>query len=204
MGNRITNTQRFRASAGNEPAVQQFVSGILQQSSMPLKFRNDVRLAVEELFCNIASYAYGAEGGVVDVTVSIDDDIRFATVILADDGRAFDPFAYERKRAVGDLTLVNVGGLGILLVKRLMDECSYHRVHERNEVTITKRWDTANKGTEALAEAARVIRETEGLEYNAPERSQKPLTDDDLTLVVGGLTMPELPFLRPLAQSALA
>lgn len=85
-----------------------------------------------------------------------------------------------------------------------MDECSYHRVHERNEVTITKRWDTVNKGTEALAEAARVIRETEGLEYNAPERSQKPLTDDDLTLVVGGLTMPELPFLRPLAQSALA
>ena len=87
MGNRITNTQRFRASAGNEPAVQQFLAGILQQSSMPLKFRNDVRLAVEELFCNIASYAYGAEGGVVDVTVSIDDDIRFATVILADDGR---------------------------------------------------------------------------------------------------------------------
>ena len=71
MGNRITNTQRFRASAGNEPAVQQFLAGILQQSSMPLKFRNDVRLAVEELFCNIASYAYGAEGGVVDVTVSM-------------------------------------------------------------------------------------------------------------------------------------
>lgn len=204
MGNRITNTQRFRASAGNEPAVQQFLSGILQQSSMPLKFRNDVRLAVEELFCNITSYAYGAEGGVVDVTVSIDDDIRFATVILTDDGRAFDPFAYERKRSIGDLTLVGVGGLGILLVKRLMDECSYRRVHERNEVTITKRWDIANKGAEALAEAARVIRETEGLEYNAPERSQKPLTDDDLILVVGGLTMPELPFLRPLALSVPA
>ena len=62
----------------------------------------------------------------------------------------------------------------------------------------------ARKSAEALADAARVIRVMEGSEYNAPERSQKPLTDDDLTLVVGGLTMPDLPFLRPLGRSVPA
>lgn len=200
MGDRVTKTQRFQALATSEPSVKRFLSGILDQSTMPLKARNDVYLAVEELFTNVSSYAYGAGGGFVDITVSVDDDIQFASVVLADDGIEFDPFAYERKRS-SDPALSGVGGLGLPLVKRLMDECGYRHVNNRNEVTITKRWEFVGAHGEALGEAARVIRETEGSEYNAPERSQKPLTEDDLALVVGGLTMPDLPFLHPLARS---
>lgn len=203
MGDRVTKTQRFQALAANEPDARQFLTGVLSLSNMPMRSRNDICLAVEELFTNVSSYAYGADSGYVDITVSIDDNIRFASVMLADDGMEFDPFAYDRGRSF-DLSSANVGGLGIPLVKRLMDECAYRYVHNRNEVTITKRWSAAGTGSEALGEAARVIRETEGSEYNAPERSKLPLTDDDLALVVGGLTMPDLPFLRPLGQSARA
>lgn len=195
MGDRATKTQRFQAIAMNEPDVRRFLIDVLGQSNMPLRSRNDICLAVDELFTNVSSYAYGASGGFVDITVSIDDGIRFASVAIADDGVEFDPFDYDRRRTT-DLDCSSVGGLGISLVKRLMDECAYRHVRNRNEVTITKRWSVTASGNEALGEAARVIRETEESEYNAPERSQRPLTDDDLALVVGGLTMHDLPFSR--------
>ena len=204
MGNRIVETRRFGARAGNEKAAQQFLSDVLKLSSMPLKACNDVRLAVEELFNNISSYAYGQDSGILDLTVSVDDTACTVSVLISDEGRAFDPFAEDRHNTTGDPSLAGTPGLGILLVRRLMDGCSYQRVRGRNETTIIKHWTTPRKNAEALADAARVIRVMEGSEYNAPERSQRPLTDDDLTLVVGGLTMPDLPFLRPLGRSVRA
>lgn len=204
MGNRIVETRRFGARASNERAVQRFLSDVLNLTSMPLKTRNDVRLAVEELFNNVSSYAYGPGGGFLDLTVSVDDAASTVSILISDEGRAFDPFAEDRHNTTGDPALTSMEGMGILLVRRLMDGCSYQRLHGRNETTIVKHWTTPRKSAEALADAARVIRVMEGSEYNAPERSQKPLTDDDLTLVVGGLTMPDLPFLRPLGRSVPA
>lgn len=204
MGNRIVETRRFGARADNERAAQRFLSDVLGMSSMPLKSRNDVRLAVEELFNNISSYAYGPSGGFLDLTVSVDDLACTVSIQLSDEGRAFDPFADDSHNTTGDISLADTRGLGILLVRRLMDGCSYQRVRGRNETTIIKHWTTPRKNAEALADAARVIRVMEGSEFNAPERSRKPLTEDDLTLVVGGLTMPDLPFLRPLGRSVPA
>ena len=185
MGNRIVETRRFGARAGNEKAAQQFLSDVLKLSSMPLKASNDVRLAVEELFNNISSYAYGQDSGFLDLTVSVDDTACTVSVLISDEGRAFDPFAEDRHNTTGDPSLAGTPGLGILLVRRLMDGCSYQRARGRNETTIIKHWTTPRKNAEALSDAARVIRVMEGSEYNAPERSQRPLTDDDLTLVVG-------------------
>lgn len=204
MGNRIVETRRFGARASNEKAARSFLSDVLNLSSMPLKERNDMRLAVEEMFNNVSSYAYGPGGGYLDLTVSVDDAACTASVVLMDEGAAFDPFAEDRHNTAGDPPQKGGGGLGLLLVRRLVDACSYQRVHERNETTLVKHWATPHGNAEALADAARVIRVTEGSEYNAPERSRKPLTDDDLTLVVGGLTMPDLPFLRPLGRSVPA
>lgn len=196
MGNRIVETRRFGARAGNERAAQRFLSDVLKLSSMPLKACNDVRLAVEELFNNISSYAYGPGGGYLDMTVSVDDSACTVSVLLSDEGRAFDPFAEDHHDTAGDPMSANPHGLGILLVRRLMDGCSYQRVRGRNETTVVKHWTSPRRNAEALADAARVIRVMEGSEYNAPERSRRPLTEDDLTLVVGGLTIPDLPFLR--------
>ena len=164
MGNRIVETRRFGARASNERAAQRFLSDVLNLTSMPLKTRNDVRLAVEELFNNVSSYAYGPGGGFLDLTVSVDDAASTVSILISDEGRAFDPFAEDRHNTTGDPALTSMEGMGILLVRRLMDGCSYQRLHGRNETTIVKHWTTPRKSAEALADAARVIRVMEGSE----------------------------------------
>lgn len=197
MSERIVTTRRFNALVSDERNAKKFLTDQLQQSSMPDTQRNGVRLAVEELFSNIISYAYGSAGGVVDLTVSVDDAARLASVLISDEGKEFDPFSGGRGDVFDPRSGGGTAGLGILLVRRLMDECSYRRVNGRNEVTIVKRWGLASRGVEAVGRAVQSVSEAGSGQFNAPERSQKPLTDDDLTLVVGGLTMPDLPFLQP-------
>ena len=105
MGNRIVETRRFGARASNERAAQRFLSDVLNLTSMPLKTRNDVRLAVEELFNNVSSYAYGPGGGFLDLTVSVDDAASTVSILISDEGRAFDPFAEDRHNTTGDPAL---------------------------------------------------------------------------------------------------
>lgn len=200
MSERIVTTRRFNALVSDERNAQKFLTDQLHQSSMPDTQCNGVRLAVEELFSNIISYAYGSAGGIVDLTVSVDDAARLASVLISDEGKEFDPFSGGRSDAFDSRSGGGTAGLGILLVRRLMDECSYRRVNGRNEVTIVKRWGLASRGVEAVGRAAQSVGEAGSGQFNAPERSQKPLTDDDLALVVGGLTMPDLPFLQPLGK----
>lgn len=200
MSERIVTTRRFNALVSDERNAKKFLTDQLHQSSMPDTLCNGVRLAVEELFSNIISYAYGTAGGVVDLTVSVDDAARLASVRISDEGKEFDPFSGGRSDDFDSRAGGGTAGLGILLVRRLMDECSYRRVNGRNEVTIVKRWGLANRGVEAVGRAAQSVGEAGSGQFNAPERSRKPLTDDDLALVVGGLTMPDLPFLQPLGK----
>lgn len=198
MSERTTQSQRFNALVRDERNAQKFLTDLLENSSMPVASCNDVRLAVEELFSNIVSYAYDSGGGFVDVTVSVDDDARFASVQISDEGKEFDPFIERRRSSYDSRAVNNAAGLGIMLVRRLMDECSYRRINGRNEVTIVKRWGAPSRGVETVGQTAQAVREMGTAQYNAPERSQRPLTDDDLAMVIGGLTMPDLPFLQPL------
>lgn len=185
----IVETRRFVALPQNEEEVQHFLSQVLDRFSVPFKVRNDLRLAVEELFINVASYAYGDADGSVDVTVGVDEGRRDAWVRLADEGVPFDPFSVERDRARGSVEDVDVGGLGILLVKRLMDECLYKHNRGRNETTVVKFWEEPGKKAEDISHAASSINVIEKLGLNDPDKSTCPLTDDDLNMIVGGLTV---------------
>lgn len=106
MSDRIIETRRFHARIPSGKDAQDFLSDLQSRTAMPLKARNDVRLAVDELFANVASYAYGAGGGYLDMTVHVDETARYASVSMVDEGKAFNPFADD------DLTLV-VGGLSM-------------------------------------------------------------------------------------------
>ena len=129
-----TCTMRIEAALGNEPAVQRFLTEALGTTECPPKARKELRLAVEELFVNVARYADDP------VSVSLASDGCGARVVLRDGGvperveRHADP---EAPRSVEETP---IGGLGIMMVKRLMDAHSYRYVDGCNEVTIAKRW----------------------------------------------------------------
>ena len=98
-----------------------------------------VDMAVEEIFVNIARYAYQPGTGEAGDQLRPPPASRSSvTVRFADSGRPYDPL----RRADPDITLSAeeraVGGLGILMVKKLMDETAYEYVDGKNVLTIKK------------------------------------------------------------------
>lgn len=130
----------IEARLENEKAVQRFLSDALSATDCPTKARKELRLALEELFVNVARYAYAPGSGIIEVAVGIACDGHGAKMVLRDCGTPFDPFARAVPEAPRTIEDAPVGGLGILMVKRLMDACAYRRVDGCNEVTVEKRW----------------------------------------------------------------
>ena len=98
-------------------------------------------LAVEEVFVNIANYAYAPETGPARVRVEVAEEPLCASITFIDHGVPYDPLAKEDP----DITLSaedrEVGGLGVFMTKQLMDDVRYEYVDGCNILTISKDLD---------------------------------------------------------------
>ena len=94
-------------------------------------------LAFDEILANICSYAYDdADEHAIEVTCHWDGTTLSAEVI--DDGRPFDPLSIEEPDLEASLDEREVGGLGLFLVRQLMDRVAYRREAERNRLSFAK------------------------------------------------------------------
>lgn len=105
--------------------------------ALPASVRRSVHVALDELLTNTIEYGFagradGEGGGEASIEVELWPDR--VSLRLTDDGRPFDPFGMAPPPAVPDA----IGGLGIHLVRGLMDEVSYQRRKGRNVVVLTK------------------------------------------------------------------
>ena len=118
--------------------VNTFIQEKLESITCPKRTRMQMMLAVEEIFVNISSYAYHPEVGQAEVGVDIDGDPPTVTIRFLDQGRPFNPL--EKQDA--DITLSaqerEIGGLGILLVKKIMDQVDYAYENGKNILIIKK------------------------------------------------------------------
>ncbi|MFZ2756493.1 MAG: SpoIIE family protein phosphatase [Atopobiaceae bacterium] len=116
--------------------VQGFVEAVAEKGGAGPKALNQIALVVEEVFVNIAHYAYGGELGPCSIECTCKDGLL--VIRFADKGIAYDPLAREDP----DITLSaedrQIGGLGIFLTKTLMDTASYERAGDENVLTLTK------------------------------------------------------------------
>jgi anti-sigma regulatory factor (Ser/Thr protein kinase) len=129
----------FPASREQLSQVQQFVTTQLDGLSCPPQSLIQLEVAVEEIFVNVANYAYPAENpGSVTVRCRLEKDPLRLTVVFCDSGVPFDPLA----KPDADITLSTqdrpIGGLGILMVKKSMDIVSYAYENGENVLTIQK------------------------------------------------------------------
>jgi len=100
----------------------------------------NLELALEEIFLNIAMH--GSEPGVAPrVEVSLNLGIESVTMTVEDDGPQFDPLSLPPPDVTASLADRPVGGLGVFLVRKLMDTVSYERVAGRNQLRMSKRLD---------------------------------------------------------------
>jgi len=118
--------------------VTGFLEGILEKSGCPEKSMMQVRLAAEEIFINIAKFAYGDETGKAEILCWVMDDPRRAKICFSDSGVPFNPMEHEDPDLSVEALVDREGGLGIFLVKNLMDDVFYSYEGGRNRMYIVK------------------------------------------------------------------
>jgi sigma-B regulation protein RsbU (phosphoserine phosphatase) len=123
----------IEAKLENLDTVINFVTENTQ--GCPPKTRNQICIAVDEIFSNIARYAYAPTTGGAVVRVAAGDEI---TIEFEDGGAAFDPLSKDDPDLSPSAEERQPGGLGIFMVKNLMDYVEYQRIGNKNVLTIKK------------------------------------------------------------------
>ncbi len=128
----------INAAVENIPQVTAFVDGQLEELGCPVKAQMQIDIAIDELFGNIAHYAYHPGEGPATVRVEVCQKPLSVSITFIDQGMPYDPLA----KADPDVTLAaqerEVGGLGIYMVKKSMDEITYEYKDGRNILKIKK------------------------------------------------------------------
>lgn len=118
--------------------VREFVENELEAQGISLRIQMQISIAVEEIYVNIARYAYHPEIGQATVRCAVGGDPLQVTIQFLDSGKPFDPLA----RPDADTTLSaeerGIGGLGILMVKKSMDDVIYEYRDGCNILTLKK------------------------------------------------------------------
>ena len=127
-------------------AVTAFVKGHLEESGCSLRNQMQIELAVEEIFVNIAHYAYAPGKGRAVVRVEVSDEPPAVTITFVDRGIPYDPLSKKDP----DVTLTaeerGIGGLGIFMTKKIMDDVAYEYKDGSNILKLVKRMQKDKKG----------------------------------------------------------
>ena len=124
------------AKTENLEQVLEFVNGLLEEKNSPMNLVFELDIAVEELFVNIAHYAYTPEIGEATIQVSFEEEDVVITFI--DRGIPYNPWEKKDPDITLSLEERQIGGLGIYMVKNSMDEVDYAYIDGKNVVTIKK------------------------------------------------------------------
>jgi serine/threonine-protein kinase RsbW len=124
------------ARVGNLNMVVRFISERLEAAGCGMKQQAQMTIAAEEVFVNIARYAYGQGGGGATVRVSVGDEV---VVEFEDCGKPYNPIDKKDPDITAGADKREVGGLGVFMVKKLMDSVEYRRDRDKNVLTLRKK-----------------------------------------------------------------
>lgn len=117
-----------------------FLEELEEEWNLPMGLVPSINLALEEALSNVIFYAYekGSEN-----EISIDFGLKGGelTIVISDAGNPYDPTQKEDPDINLSADERPIGGLGIFLIKQIMNEVSYRRVGDRNQLTLVKRWN---------------------------------------------------------------
>ena len=130
----------FPATEDQLEKVQAFVAEQLEAHVCPARVRFQLDVAVEEIYVNIARYAYHPEVGEAQVRCETGGDPFRIVIGFADRGRPYNPLAKEDPDTTMSAEQREIGGLGIFMVKKTMDRIAYSYSDGINVLTIEKSW----------------------------------------------------------------
>ena len=127
------------AKLSNLEKVLDFVNSHLSNVECPEKTRIQVDIAVEEIFVNIAHYAYNPEVGKATIRVEISEKPLTISLTFMDSGKPYDPLSRKDPDVSLSAEERQIGGLGIYMVKKSMDEIQYSYRNGTNMLTFKKK-----------------------------------------------------------------
>ena len=136
MGDDVSELN-IEARIDNLDQVMAFIDGELEEALCPMKAQMQIDVAVEEVFVNIASYAYEDVGNAL-IRLELKDDPARVEITFTDSGVPYDPTKKEDPDVTLSIEEREIGGLGIFMVKKSMDEMAYEYRDGCNILTITK------------------------------------------------------------------
>lgn len=128
----------INAATENIPEVTAFVDEQLEALGCPMRAQMQIDIAIDELFSNIAYYAYNPDVGPATVRVEVTQDPMAVVVTFIDHGVPYDPLTREDPNITLSAEERDVGGLGIYMVKQSMDSVTYRYQDGQNILTIKK------------------------------------------------------------------
>lgn len=135
------------ATVENIQQVTEFIEEQLKPLGCPVKAQMQIAIAIDELFGNIAHYAYNPEVGPATVRVEVSREPLAVVITFIDHGVPYDPLAKADPNTALSAEEREAGGLGIYMVKKSMDEISYEYKDGQNILKIRKRiglWSNGN------------------------------------------------------------
>ena len=118
--------------------INPIISSIEENEAEPKKVYQ-MNLALEEILVNICKYAYSGNKGRIDIAFEISKDPKQLHVVIKDQGKEFNPLAKEDPDLDTPLEDRKIGGLGIFLVKNMVDDIKYQRTNNENVLEIIKK-----------------------------------------------------------------
>jgi len=126
------------ATIDNLETVTAFVDEQLEAFDCPMKAQMQIDIAIDELFSNIAYYAYAPDMGDATIQVELLEEPRSVKLTFIDSGIPYDPLKKEDPNTRLSVEEREIGGLGIFMVKKTMDDMSYEYRDGRNRLSIVK------------------------------------------------------------------
>jgi anti-sigma regulatory factor (Ser/Thr protein kinase) len=114
-----------------------FIQAQIEERKVDSGILADIMIACEEIVVNIIYYAYPEKTG--DLEINFQEEKGIASIMFKDSGTSFNPLAKPEPDIDKPVTERDIGGLGILLVKKLMDDTIYEYRDNKNILTITKK-----------------------------------------------------------------
>jgi len=125
----------IEAETENLDEVISFVAAELEKADFPPDIRTSICIAAEEIFVNIADYAYKPDNGIVNISISANEK---AVIKFEDAGRPYNPLEHPSPKLDVPPEEREIGGLGVYMVRNIMDNVEYSYTGNKNILTITK------------------------------------------------------------------
>ena len=129
---------KVKAKTENLDEVLDFVNEVLEEGECPMKLQVQIDIAVEEIFVNIAHYAYEPGEGDALICAEVTGDPKKFVIRFKDSGVPFDPLKKEDPDVSLPAEERQIGGLGIFMVKKSMDDVIYEYKDGTNNLTLEK------------------------------------------------------------------